>query len=304
MTRGENFVRMIGMHKFIQNIAFLFAFLFSSFIIFADVKEEIIKEEAFLQKVLTQEEKQKAYFHLACAYYKDQELDKAFFNFLLALRNSPHRQECQMSSEEEKIYSEAFKYYLSQGSIDPFKTSQELLERYENILEKHPEYKHLNFLLSAAYGNLGDYLLFFEHFYLAFPFMWDTYLSYKTQGILYLRLSQRSKTKEERLTLQKEATRFLNLALQKEHNDAGLYKILISLAKEDKSHPLVLTYLQKMVQAEAVIPRGDIFLYVKEAVALEEYELGQKMIDQAKRTYEFSRALSAAQNYLDQYKNG
>lgn len=268
------------------------------------LKEQIAIQEILLQKPGTQEERSQVFLKLAHFYSQDQELDKAFFNFLEALKNCPHGAVSPLLPEEEKLFNEAFQCYLSQSPSDPFKASQELLMHYEGAAKEHPEYLHLNFLLSAAYANLGKYPLFFQKFYRAYPSLWDSYLSYKTQGVLYLRLSQREKSPEGRQKLQKVAVGFLTKALQKEPLDAGIYKILVSLAKEEQNMPLVLLFLQKLTEAEVPIPRGDIFLYVKEAVTLEEYELGQELIDQARKRYEFSRALTTAQDYLDQYKNG
>jgi hypothetical protein len=57
-----------------------------------------------------------------------------------------------------------------------------------------------------------------------------------------------------------------------------LYKILIFLAKDEKNDALVLNYLQKMVEHEARISRGDIYLYVRETVALREPAIGHMIL--------------------------
>lgn len=290
--------------KLFQLKIIFFLFPFILFPLEGGIKEQIAQEEAFLLKARSPEEKCEAFFHLACAYFEDQELDKAFLNFLQSLKYSPRHPPCSMTEPEKKLFTDAYRTYVDRSSSDPFKTAGELLEKYESQIKEHPDFLHMHFLLSTAYGNLGKYGLFFEHFFRGYPYLWDSYLAYKTQGILYLRLSQREKSLEGRVRLQKEAAQFLNLALQKEAKDASLYKILIALAKEEKNSSLILAYLQKMVREGVQIPRSDIFLYVKEAVALDEYELGQEMIDHGRCLYEVSRVLTAAQEYLDQHKNG
>ncbi len=268
------------------------------------VKEKIAKEISFLKQASSLQEKSSIFFRLAMAYCQDQELDKAFLSFLESLKSASHGQIPKVQDDEKQLYDEAFHYYLAQASNDPQKTAQELIEKYGEVAKRHPDYLYLNFLLSTAFANNGNYSLFFEHFYAGYTKLWDTFLAYKTQGILYLRLSQRSAATEQKRCYQKEAERFLNLALERNGHDSSVYKILIGLAKEDKNEALVLSYLQKMVQAAPALPRGDIFLYVREAVALEEYELGQEIIDQARQQYEMSRVIAAAQDYLDQHKQG
>ena len=296
---------MLSMKKSFSNALSLFLLCNALYGVEANaetVKERIAKEISLLKQVSSHQEKSSVFFRLAMAYWEDQELDKAFLSFLESLKSAPHGEIPELHENEKSFYGEALQYYLAQASSDPQKTAQELIAKYGEIGREHPDYLHLNFLLSTAFANNGNYALFFEHFYAGYSKLWDTFLAYKTQGILYLRLSQRSATLEQKRSYQKEAERFLNLALERNGHDSGVYKILIGLAKEVKNDSLELSYLQKMVRAAPLIPRGDIFLYVQEAVALEEYELGQEIIDQARQQYEMSRVIAAAQDYLDQHK--
>lgn len=261
-----------------------------------DVKEEI----AVCQKMLASAKSGELYYKLASAYLHDQELDKAFQNFLLALHATPAKSPPQMGQEEEECYSAALTHYLKGGGGEPEKMAGELIEKYEGRANRHPEWIHLNFLIATAYANRGDFTTFFEKFYRTYPFLSDTFLAYKTQGILFMRLAQRTPSMEERGVYQERAWHYLSSALERNPQDGGLYKVLISLAKEGKRGPLVLSYLKKLVEQEVFIARGDICPYVQEAVAQGELELGQQIIDLAQGQYDFSRAVLAAQEYLNQ----
>ena len=262
------------------------------------LKEEIATYEKELKRDQSRGE---THYKLALAYYQDQEVDRAFHHFLAALKTTPLcRLVPKMSPEEKKVYEEALADYASGGGSDPVRVARHMIEKYGERADGHREWIHLNFLMATAHANLGVYDSFFERFYAAYPYLGETFLAYKTRGILYLRLSQHSHSSEERLAYQKEAFHYLTLALDRNLKDAGLYKVLIFLAKDEKNEALVLTYLQKMVEHEAHIARGDIYTYVREAVALGEVSLAQQIVDLARAHYDFSRALSAAQEYLNQ----
>lgn len=269
---------------------------------FEEIKIEIARLESALKAEENEIKKGELLYKLALVYYADQEIDKAFQSFLSALKYSPTREEKVLSEAEKKLYDEAFNFYLAQSGNDSTAVAKEMLKMYESAIKDKKDFSHLNFLLSAAYANLGVYDTFFDLFFHSYPYMKDSFLAYKTQGILYLRLSQRGRNEEERRCFQEEAFRHLTLALDRNQKDLSLYKILIFLAKDQENDSLIHFYLQKIVENEAQIPRSDIYLYVREAVVLGDYELGQEIINQAKAIYEYSRAISAAQEYLNQHR--
>ena len=238
---------------------------------------------------------------LAQAYYQDQESDKAFYYFLESLKEAPSDQENPMSAEEETLFTEASDLYLKQTDLDPVKSAHTILERFGSVADQHPEFFHLNLIVSVAHANLGAYDLFFERFYRVYPSVSETFMVNKTCGVLYLRLSQRTIYADEKYLYQQKARHFLNLALEKNPKDSSLYKILIFLAKEEENDALVVACLQKMVETEVTISRGDIYLYVREAVAYGEMKLGQAIVDKACALYDYSRAITAAQEYLDKH---
>lgn len=269
---------------------------------FVEIKEAIAEKQKTLLEVQSNEERSRLYFDLSLAYYSDQETDKAFENFLEALKLAPSKTLLDTDEKEAELYQRALNDYLSQAGSDPIRVAKELLDDYGEIATQNTSYISLNFLIATAYANLGKYEDFFERFYRGFPYLKETFLAYKIQGILYLRLSQHGKSAEERYAFQKEAFQYLTHALDRNPKDPSLYKVLIFLAKDEKKDGLILTYLRKMVEYQTHIPRSDIYLYVREAVAMGEIELGQKIVDQARALYDYSRSISAAQEYLNQHR--
>ncbi|MBI3900545.1 MAG: hypothetical protein HY324_00175 [Chlamydiia bacterium] len=238
-------------------------------------------------------------YERALAAYAEQDIDHAFADFLQALtfveKKTP-------SSEEMHLYEEAYGEYLKLSGGDPERGALTLLEKYETVAFQHPEYVCLHFLLATAYANLGRYEEFFQGFYRGYPYLVDSSLAYKTQGVLWLRRAHRSGITQERAAFQKEAWRLLTFALERSPQDAGLYKVLIFLAKDEKKEELLLSYLEGIVKNKVILPRSDLYLYVRECVSLGAQELGQQMVNQAKEHYAYSRALLAAQEYLDEQR--
>ncbi|MCC5832964.1 MAG: hypothetical protein JJU12_07990 [Chlamydiales bacterium] len=261
----------------------------------SEIKEEI----ATLQNALARRSNDETHFKLAHAYFRDQEVDKAFRHFLSALKLISPEPAPEMSPEEKFLYEAALTDYLKGGGSDPTKIAGEMIEDYGEAADSHPEWIHLNFLIAAAYGNLGRYDTFFDRFFHGYRFLGDSFLAYKILGILCLRLSRHGHCLGEGDAEREEAFDYLTRALERNPIDPSLYNVLIFLAKNEKNDALVLNYLQKMVEMQAHIPRGEIYLYVQEAVALGEFDLGQEIIDLAGMQYEFSRAISIAQEYLN-----
>lgn len=278
-------------------LSLLFAFLAVQ--ITASEFEVLKGEIAHYQEALKTSESEQLHYDLALAYFHDQEIDKAFRHFLLALKEAEAKEMPKIEEVEKNRYDEALAYYLDQSGSNPICVASELVKRYADVDEGNIE---LRLLIATAYANLGQYDLFFKHFYDTYPYLKDSFLAYKIQGILYLRLSHHSRLAEQRHAFQQEALDYLSKALDLCPNDASLYKVLMFLAKNEKNDSLIQSCLQKMADNRAPIARGDIYLYVRESVRLGEYEVGQKIIDHASLLYDYSRAIAAAQDYLNQHK--
>lgn len=253
---------------------------------FDEIKEEITKCQLLLEENSSDA---KAHYRLARAYFYDQELDASFRHFLYALDFSERKAPISFDSCRE-----ALDFYLSQSGADPITVATQMLKRYN---EKNS--KELGFILSIAYANIGDYESFFELFFDAYPHLYDSFLAHKTRGILSLRVMQGQTDPKICAEYREKALNHLTDALEQNASDAALYKILISLAKDEKNDTLVGNYLHKMVEHGVKMARADIYLYVREAVALDECILAKQLIDQAKKYYEYSRAITAAEDYLN-----
>lgn len=266
------------------------------------LKEIIAEKESALRTVVLEAEKSELFYQLSLAYYQDQEIEKAFDHFLEALKFTQKKRLPKWDKKESALYFQALEEYWVHAGHNPIEVANELIERYGETANQNPHYLHLNFLIATAYANLGKYDCFFEKFFRGYPYLQETFLAYKTRGILYLRLAQHSRFSEERRKLKQEAFQSLTTALQLGPKDASLYKVLMGLAKEAENNGLIICYLQKLIENKTMIPRSDIYLYVREAVALKEFDLGQKVIDQAKEYYDYSRTLLEAQDYLNQFR--
>ncbi|MCH9609566.1 MAG: hypothetical protein S4CHLAM45_14980 [Chlamydiales bacterium] len=258
---------------------------------FEEAKEEITTCQNLL---LENPNESSLYFRLALAHLADQELNAAFKNFLRALDTVESKEPLSLEAHKEVV-----DFYLKQGEGNPIATAKKMLSQYESGTSKE-----LNFILSMAYANLGDYETFFHYFYEGYPHLKETFLAAKTRGILYLRLSQHETSDVGRCDFREKAFHFMTKGLECYPLDPSLYKVLIFLAKDEKNDALIGTYLHKIVENRVTIPRADIYLYVREAVAICEVELGQKLIDEARKNYTYSRAVEAAQEYLNQHLGG
>ena len=267
------------------------------------VKQLIAEKQKALASAMSEGAKSSLLYELALAYYQDQEIDVAFSYFLEALKRVPKKSaELHMEERESLLYKSALEDYLTRAGSDPAYVAGELLQKYGEEADQNRDFIHLNFLIATAYANLSKYDDFFDRFYKGYPYLHDTFLAYKTQGILYLRLSHHGKSTEERQGFQAEAFKYLTGAVERNPQDPSLYKVLIFLAKDEKNKELIRSYLQRIVDYKVELPRCDICLYVKEAVWAGEVELGQEIIDRARALYDYSRAISTAQEYLNQQR--
>ncbi|MFN0065057.1 MAG: hypothetical protein ACKVOH_02335 [Chlamydiales bacterium] len=251
---------------------------------FEGVKEEIRDCEYKLESAKHAQEKSELYYRLSQAYFLDQERDKAFEFFLLALEMTPFGE----SLCDDPLYQEAFAFYQTA-------TPQEMIEKYA---KRDTENIALNFLLATGYANLGEFDRFFTHFYKGYPHFKESYLAYKTQGIMWLHLAQRSTDVEEKRLFQKRAVEYFRSALDQYPEDAGLYRLIIFLAHDEKNEAMMLSYLQKLVDHQIAFTRGDIFFYVRTAVELKKFAVAKRILARAKELYDYSKAISAAEELL------
>lgn len=239
---------------------------------------------------------------LAVAYYKDQEQEKAFQIYLEALEDAQINHQSAISNDEKLIYDEALAIYLDNNGTTPLEIAQKILENYSLVLKEHSNYHLVGFIVALANANIGNYDQFFDLFFRSYKHFPEHYLAYKTKAILYLKLFERSRTQEIRDTHRRKLIENFQKAIDLYPQDASLYRLSILFAPQDRKEKLIIAYLNKIVDNNIIIPRGDIAFYVKEAAENRQYELAQRFLDKTHEWYQFSRIINSSQQFLDQQR--
>jgi tetratricopeptide (TPR) repeat protein len=233
--------------------------------------------------------------------FQEQDLEQAIHIFLGSLKGD--RTQSPVSNVEQVHYNQALAIYLEHGAASSSLTAQQILDQYGKILEEHPDYHLLEFLIAAAYANQGKFDLFFDHFYTAYKYHSDHYFAYKTKAILHIKLLERARTEDERIIQRKEILKNAQLAVERYPQDQSLYKLLIHFSDREKMHDTVTQLLNKIIEKNIVVPRSDITYYVRKSLDVGEKELAKRFVEKAQEWYKYSRALETAENMLKQEKN-
>lgn len=271
----------------------------------AEKKGDYYQAAVFYERALNESQeikKAEIFFKLALVYLKNQDQEKAFDTFLKSLNAIPSSsQTTLLLKEEENLYTEALSVYLD-PSLSFGNNAAAILDKYQKIILEHPDYYHLNYIVAMAYANQKKYEEFFKHFFISYQHLANHFLAYKTQGILHVKLLEMINEPKKRTFHQEMAKKYLLQALEENQKDGGLYRLLISLNTNQEGQNSLEYYVNLMIDRGVVIPRHDILPYVVQLIRNEQLDLAQKMIDQSKKQYEFSRALIEAQKYLDRQK--
>lgn len=247
------------------------------------------------------EEKGPLQVQLAIAYYKDQEQEKAFRLFLDALASTPPpSSNYQPTPQEEELYHEALKIYLSHNS--PRSNAEELKKKYDLALKNHADYANFGFILCAAYANLGEFPQFFSSYYASYQKNPTHYLAYKSKAALHIKLMERSRSADDREKQKERILKNAKLAVEHYPQDTTLYKLILMFTKDGDRATVLGLYLRKIIDSNIVIPRSDVAFYVEQAVTTGQWGLAQQFINKAREWYAFSKGIDAAQHYLDQHK--
>lgn len=234
---------------------------------------------------------------LAMLYLKDQDQEHAFEFFLKALELLKTKTSSPPYDEAE--YKKAFSIYLDPSSKSPQITANNLIKTLEPVLQKNPDEYILDYFVAIAYANLGKYEEFFNHFSRAYQFYPSHYLAYKTKAVLHIKLLERTSGKAERAAQRQSVLDNLRLALELEPHDTTIYRLLISFSPQDQKCNQVQLCLNKIINGNIMIPRGELMFFVIEAVDHCNFDLAQRFIARAKEWYPQSRIVTSVQNYLD-----
>jgi tetratricopeptide (TPR) repeat protein len=230
------------------------------------------------------------FVELACLYMKDQKEEEAFSTFLEALEGPPS-ESYEMCQEEEEIYSKSLKLYLEEAQRPSQEIAKELEGLLEPIVEAHPTYAHVRFILANAYANVGKWDLFFRHFYTSYKQKRDAFLAARTMGILNIKLFEKARTLEAKEEKRKKINEALQRALCLYNEDGSLYKLLIVFSPPDARKQVAREMIERIIQGNAVIVRSQIPFFVHEALELGSKELAARFLDRAASWYQYSRVI-------------
>ncbi len=263
------------------------------------------KISLYMAELESSQPKQKGdlYVKLAQAYLMDQNLEQAFFAFLKAL-DSPSdlisKAKDPLSSQDESLYREALKIYLEHnGPAAPQENGKKILAQYGEISRQHPEYYLLNFIMAAAYANLGQFSPFFETFYSSYKALPDHYLAYKIKAVIHIKIYERTGDLNEKEAQRKAILQNVEKAIKINQEDPGLYKFIMVFASENERQQVVTAALKQLVEGNAFVPRADIAFFVHQASLVHRLDLAQKLVDKARMWYAYSKVVEAAQEYID-----
>jgi hypothetical protein len=236
---------------------------------------------------------------LAIVYFKDQNLEKAFAVFLEALKSAQSEAAASVSEEELTLYEKALKIYLDHhGPAEAREGAQIILTEYSSTLKDHPDYFLLGYLIAVAEANLDRFDTFFSRFYHSYRYFPQHYMAYKTKTVLHTKLFARAQTPKEQEVQRLAILENASIALEKNPQDTALYKMMISFSPENNKHEAVITYLNKIIEGNIIIPRADIAFFIQQAIATQQIELAQRFVYKAREWYPQSRVIDAAQAVL------
>lgn len=241
-----------------------------------------------------------AKMHLAIAYYKDQEQEKAFQAFLEALEVAKIDKLATISAEEKKDYETALKIYLDDAGLTPNETTQKLADQFEGVYEKNPNFYYLGYILAMGHANVGNYDRFFTQFYSSYLSAPEHFLAYKAKAALHIKLFERAGSDEQREFQRKFILDYAQKAVALQPNDTSLYRIILGFTLDKTKAETLAIYLNKIIDQNIVVSRIDIPYYVEIAIAFDKIKLAQKFLDKAREWYSYSRVINVAQQHLDE----
>lgn len=295
----SRFTYSSSMMKFL--CAFSFFFLLST--MHADAPADI--EYGPLQKTLLSQiasaqksAKRDLQLQLACLYINDQKEEEAFKTFLEALFHVPEQSHI-ISKHELSLYQDALSYYLEQSSLSPQERGVELEKRVLPILQDHPEYVEVRFLLAASFANQQKYCDFFKHFFTAYKASKTSFMAYRTLAILHIKLFEKARTIEEKNIQRNELQSYLKKAIHVYGVDPTLYKLQIVFAAPKDKKQVVREVLGEIIRSNVVIPRGDIPFYIHESLEQNDRASARCFLDKTEAHYQYSRIIAEMRRVID-----
>lgn len=203
-----------------------------------------------------------------------------------------------MSAEESSFYSQALQLYLEHTGKLAQEGSRKLQEKYADIVNRHPEYHQLGFLLALADANSGHYEPFFQRFYLSYKAVPDHFLAFKTKALLHLKLKERAREPATVALESRQVYFYAREAAARNFRDVSLMQMTLEFAPTEEKSRLIKTYIDAILRENIVIARGDLLFFVKEAIDAGQCDSAERFLAHARSWYPTSRYLDAAQEYF------
>ncbi|MBA3602319.1 MAG: hypothetical protein H0W50_01435 [Parachlamydiaceae bacterium] len=235
------------------------------------------------------------HFENAKRYLHVQQQEKAIESFLRSLHPNPPIKDYFSSVKEKILYQKALALYFDAKSVKFFSLTDQIITEYAPIVEKHPEYAELAFIVASAYANRGEFSHLFDLFYKAYYQHPHHYFSYKTQAILWIKLFERTLPGELKEKRRDHILKFLSLASDAKPTDTTLYRLLMLYAPEEMHSKVVAESLNKIIRDNLILSIGELEFYIEMAFDLNENSLIRRFIDKASEWYPNSRILARAQ---------
>lgn len=254
-----------------------------------DYKAAIEEIKALIAKKPTAE----FYLNLAVLQLQDQQEEEAFKTYLLCLENTAAKQNT-MSSAEKAKFDELLALY--------FANSEELQSKVAATLKSNPNYLQCQFFLASQAANERRYEPFFYLFYQSYCQYPDCHMAHKTKGVIASLILQRARSLEEKDLWRNRALTSLNRAMNICPEDIGLHRMYMFTASDKERKEAVQKVFALVLDKNIQIPRTEIPLYIQYALAVDELNRAELLLDKAKTWYEYSRIIQQMQELITQAK--
>lgn len=254
-----------------------------------DFKGAIQEIDRLLQTETTEQKRGFLLVEKAKLLFADQQQMEACDVFLGALSHVNVERE-EVSTGEVSAFQSLFPVY--EASLRCAEDCEKLIQQAENLLQAHPDYVSMELYVAAGLANMGSMVSFFERFFHAFQHRSDSFLAWKTRGVLHLRLYEASPGNEERSLHRTEAVHCFQEAFRKQPQDSLLLiKILFIMPVEEK-RPFLEQVVDDFIQLNIPPKRTDCFFLIEQALDIGARDAAKKLIDKARIWYQYSRALN------------
>lgn len=256
--------------------------------------------DGWLFQRLSEKERSFLLVEKAKILYVDQRHFEAQKTFLEALVTYKPSHEDEAVGEKEAIQQLLPLY--EESALSP-ESLQRLLAESEAQLKQHPSYFSLEYYSALCHANQGQFVPFFDTFYRAWQHRSDSFLAWKAQGVLHLRLFEASTSEEHRELHRKESVRFLYEAFSRQPQDLSLLVKMVFILPADERKDFLQKVVCHLASLQAAPRRSDCFFFIEQALDLGAKEQAEQLIRKAREWYPYSRALNSLSERLPSERN-